>query len=175
MSSKKTSLNSNPLFRRQQRRHLSYPPDDHLYSKVKPYYSQNLDKDESENRATQKSQQKTRSKGGLNQTASTKHRNSLSGNISLAERLNNYRKETKKEKDKTVHRSGYEGKIQINKLIETIGEKLTNKPHQLIKFKSREEKPLRIATPERAKELVQRYFNNPNPKPIRKNQTRHYN
>lgn len=169
MSSNKTSLKSNPLFRRQQRRHI--------YNNTmspSPSYPRNRYEDEkSGNNTSRNNRRKTKYNARLNRTGSIKRRNSYSGNISLAERLTNYQNETKKQIDKTDNRSGYQEKVRINELIQTIGNKLANKPKPVIKLKHREE-PLRvIATPERAKEIVRRYFDNPNPKPMRKNPTPH--
>lgn len=86
--------------------------------------------------------------------------NSLKSNIPLSQRLKNYEAETKKPFENTRHLSGYQENVPIRDRIKTIKDKLAIEPTQIKRYSRNKEKPLRVATPTRAKELVERHFKN---------------
>lgn len=103
-----------------------------------------------------------------NSPRSEKSRSSLHGNIPLAERIRKYQQEANKSKDKFAERSGYREKVSIKERISMIEAKLGNKSRAIKKRRNDETNSLRVASPERALELIKRYFDAPNPKLKRK-------
>lgn len=121
----------------------------------------------SKNRSSAESKRsRTRTKTIAHETS--RRRSSSKGTIPLAERIRIYQHEATKPRAATTSRSGYHERVPINERISVIEAKLANKSRPIRSRKSREDNTLRLATPERALELMNRYFNNPNPKSRKK-------
>lgn len=175
MSNKKQSLKSKPSLQLRQRcnlKNLIFPLDERLYSETRPPYKRHTNDQQSFNvhnlpvplderldSEARPQYKRSRNDQRINSESQNYRRNSLNGNISLNERLKNYHREATKQRDTFVHHSGYQENVPINERIAAIENRLAKKPRQVLKSKY-DGRPLRVASPERAKELVRRHFEN---------------
>lgn len=143
-------------------RNLSVPSNVRLFVNARPPYRQHCERTDAKDTASSRNQSKVKG------SPVKRRRSSLSGNVPLAERIQKYQ-EALKQSGTYVQRSKYEGKIpireRISKMEGKLGGKGCNKPRNC-----NDGQALRLASPERAAELVKRYFDNPNPKSKRWNQ-----